>query len=67
MIYLTRRYEQFICMVISIYVTSYLVDNISPCLLGASSIGLPEGKQSRMPDSTLAVEQYSKLHAPVAR
>ena len=33
----------------------------------ASNTGLPEGKQSRMPDSTKAGEQYSELYAPTAR
>ena len=39
----------------------------SPLMLDASKTRLPEGKQSRMPDSAKAVEQYSKLYVPVAK
>ena len=33
---------------------------------GTGRTGLPEGKQSRMPDTVVAVEKYSKLYVPVA-
>ena len=36
-------------------------------MIGVNKTGLPEGKQSRMPDSGVASEQYSRLCAPVAR
>ena len=42
-----------------------MIIETSPCTLGASKTGLPDGKQSRMPDSGVAVEQYIKLYAPV--
>ena len=66
MVYLTKRYEQFISIVISIYVTSYLTDKNFMLQPGASKTGLPEGKQSKMSDSTVTRGQYSELYAPVA-
>ena len=54
-------------MILHIYITCSLIEKMAPCTLGASRIGLPEGNQSGMPDSTVAVEQYNKLYAPVVR
>ena len=39
---------------------------ISPCGLGASQMLFPKSQQSGMPDSMVAVGQYSELYAPVA-
>ena len=38
------------------------LSKISPCKLCASKTELPQGKQSRMSDSTVSVGQYSKLY-----
>ena len=59
MIYLTRIYEQYASLVIRSI-------EISLGKLCAWKIGFPEGKQSGMSESTIAVGQYNEIYAPVS-